>query len=109
MRDDHDIEKGLKGFEHQPHKRVKKTVMSAFRREFATTGAQGSPVRFWRRPVPLYVAAAFVVVMMGVSYFAGQRSLASSSQPMAPEHLIQGNDVAPEGEITWTVAKRDLL
>ena len=109
MKDDMDFEDGLKKFRHDPKPRVKKSVMSAFRREFGSADAQGSPVRFWRRPVPLYVAAAFVVVMMGLSYFAGKRSLVSGGPPIAPEHLIQGNDVTPEGEITWTVAKRDLL
>ena len=84
MRDDHEVEKDLKGFEHRPDDRVKKAVMSAFKREINATGADGNRANFWRRPVPLYAAAVFVIVMMGLSYVAGKRSLESNSGSLAP-------------------------
>ncbi len=109
MKDDHDVEKGLKEFEHQPDKRVKRAVMSAFEREFDGGGIRRGKVSIWKRSVPLYAVVAFVIVMMGLSYIAGKRSLNANDGPLVPNQLIQENNMATDEEITWTVAERDLL
>jgi hypothetical protein len=97
MSDRHDIEEQLKQFRHDPGAQTKERVMSSYRRAHAV----GAP--FWRRPVPLYAAAAFVVVMVGVSFAAGRRVSATAGagevSPSVPVSI----------DVEWSRAECDLL
>lgn len=106
MNDRHDIEAQLKAFRHRPDDRVKGAVMEAYAAGSATdTRRRG----FWRRPVPLYAAAAVVVVTVGLSFFAGTRV----SPPVHPVTAVQPADtvdgVVTSQDIEWSAAERDIL
>ena len=106
MNDRHDIEEQLEGFRHRPGGRVKKAVMDAYADGDAPVRGTGG---FWRRPVPLYAAAAVAIVMVGLSFLAGVQA----RRPAAPATAVQPADsvdgVVTTQDIEWSVAERDLL
>ncbi len=96
MNDHREIEASLKNFNHEPTGQVKQSVMSAYRNSFSReVGPRTGGL--WRRPIPLYVAATALVVMIGVSFVAGKSISSRDTVPSAP------------AEIEWSVARNDLL
>jgi len=99
MTDRDDLEKTLREFQHQPGERVKRAVMSEFERAVAGRGRRRG---FWRRPLPLYAAAALFLAVAGLSFWAGQRSVrpGRAAQIVLPE---------PSHDVEWCAAETDLL
>jgi anti-sigma-K factor RskA len=103
--DHRDIEERLKQFHYDPT-RAKRSVMSAY--EEPSRHRLG----FWRRSVPLYAAAAVLVLMAAVSFVAGQRSASPREHPPAAERADESGPAAgavTSVDIEWSVAERDLL
>jgi anti-sigma-K factor RskA len=109
MTDDKHIEETLKHYRSDPGPQVRQSVMSRFARAIGDRTPEDDPVPFWKRPIPAYVAAAAIVVAVGLSFVAGQRTT-------PPEHRLDSaneyvTDSAPADSLglTWEVALRDLL
>lgn len=107
MTDRENIEDVLKMFRHKPAARVKRVVMSAYGESLAGDG-RGSG-GFWNRPVPLYAAAAVLVVMVGVSFLAGQRGVPSGPVRTVTEPAVPAGGAASPAGIEWSTAVNDLL
>jgi len=75
--------------------------MSAYDEAFGGGRAKQGPVAFWKRPVPLYAAAAALVVMIGVSFVAGQRAPVQGTTP--------ADGAVTSADIEWSAAENDLL
>lgn len=99
MTDRDDLEKTLREFQHQPGERVKRAVMSEFER---SVGGRGRRRAFWSTPLPLYAAAALLIAVAGLSFWAGQRSvrLGRGTETVHP---------SPPQDVEWCAAETDLL
>ena len=107
MRDDYDIEKMLKKFSSEPSPRVRKSVLSAFAQAQRDSNSGPRAVPLWKRPIPLYLAAASLALFMALSFYAGRRSSPPAGEIPALNELRHGGEAALE--ITWSVTERDLL
>lgn len=107
MTDHDDVEQQLRTFRHHPHERTKRAVMSAYEK---SRGAGTTRRRaFWRRPVPLYAAAAVALVLVGVSFIVGRQVAAPGARRAATIESVPADGVATSQDIEWSVADRDLL
>ena len=104
MKRDSDIERLLMRYASDPGPEVKRSVLDRFSRTIATRRSPGHAVGFWKRPIPLYVAAVGVVLALGLSFFAGRWA----ASPMAPER-VESNQPAAAPAVTWEAAVNDLL
>ena len=109
MEDNHDIEDALKKSRLRPSPRVKKRVLSEFMRSHDAKHAQSVEPGFWKKPIPLYAVAASLVILVGLSFFAGQRTSQADNQPTASQQLSQPQEITTAQDITWRIAERDLL
>ena len=101
MNDRMDIEKQLKGFKHQTDPGLRRTVLDRFERTVPPGGRVRWRGMFWARPVPLYLAAAVLLLAVGLSFMAGRQltlagsaascaSLASTGRPLTVGHQRAG-------------------
>ena len=109
MNDHRDIEKTLKRFRHRPDPRVRRSVMARFSDTLGPARAGGRGSFFWTRPVPLYLAAAVLVVAAGLSFFAGRQVTLA----VAPADTFRGSALdttltLPQ-EMLWESAQNDIL
>jgi hypothetical protein len=104
MKRDNDIERLLKGYPSAPGPEVKRSVLARFSAVFATGHTPDHAVVFWKRPIPLYAAAAGVVLALGLSFVAG-RWAATPERPAYHEL----NQPAAAPAVTWEAAVNDLL
>jgi hypothetical protein len=109
MKDNHDIEDMLKKTDLNPSPRVKDRVLSEFQRTLGSNNARVAKMRFWKKPIPLYAAAASVIILVGLSFVAGQKTARPESPPTAAQELSQPDEIKTAQDITWAVAERDLL
>ena len=109
MKDNHDIEDVLKKSGVTPSPRVKDRVLSEFSRALGNNNARGVKASFWRTPIPLYAVAASVVILVGLSFVAGQKTSRPESPPAAVQELSQPEEIKTAQDIGWTVTARDLL
>ena len=109
MRDDYDIEDALKKSRLRPSPRVKKRVLSEFIRSHDAKHAQSVEPGFWKKPIPLYAVAASLVILVGLSFYAGQKTLRPESPPTVSQELSQPQEITTAQDITWRIAERDLL
>ncbi len=105
MNEDIDIEDVLKRYRGAPSSRVKRSVLSRFIHTFGSRSSVG----FWRRPIPLYVATAIVVIAVGLSFFAGRKTFQHELQPTVLYEYVPERDVTTTQELKWEVAHNDLL
>jgi len=124
MKDDMDIEKTLKQYRSDPSPHVKQSVMNHFaskhgdRREanhgkhpagFDGGANSAGTGRWWRRPVPLYIFAAGVVLAIGLSFVAGRMTSIthdSSHERTAVQPASYSVDLE---DIQWETATNDVL
>ncbi len=104
------IEDLLMRFRNEPSARVKRAVLARYAERYGrgrhvATGA----IRLSRKPVPLYVAAALVVVAAGLSFMGGQRL-------SRPERIAGSASIAAQDSLarevldrSWHYAPRDVL
>jgi hypothetical protein len=104
MKRDSDIERLLKRYPSDPGPEVKRSVLGRFSRAFAYGRSPGHEVGFWKRPIPLYAAAAAVILALGLSFFAGRWATA----PEMPER-VDSIRPAAAAAVTWEAAVNDLL
>jgi hypothetical protein len=110
MTTDFDVEGALGRFRHEPSARVKRSVMTAFRHTFRGGDRGGRRVRFWRRPVPLYAAAATLLVLVGLSFALGRTtSRAGGSQSGLSPERPGGKNVVTSQDMNWVAAENDVL
>ena len=104
MKRDNDIERLLKRYPSDPGPEVKRSVLGRFSRAFAIGRPPGHAVGFWKRPIPLYAAAAGVILALGLSFFAGRWA----ATPEVSER-VDSNRPAAAPAVTWEAAVNDLL
>ncbi len=109
MRDDFDIEDVLKKYQSGPSSRVKKSVLTGFNHSFKGKGSHRDAVGFWKKPVPFYSVAVSLIVMVGMSFIAGQRTYRLYNQLEASHTISQEQDSTEVQDIPWTITQRDLL
>jgi len=104
-----DIENLLKRFRIEPSPRVKRAVLSKYAESRGR--ARGTPhaAPLWRRSVPLYFAAALIVVVAGLSFVGGQTL--SRRQGRLPDASLAVQDSLLDRalEQQWYCAPSDLL
>lgn len=109
MNDDIDIEETLQRYPSDPGPRVKRSVLSRFARTVGSGRTVNHSAGLWKRPIPLYAAVATMVIVVGLSFFAGQKS-SSRQRPVDPSPKSpQTLKVTTIPEVTWEVAPNDIL
>lgn len=113
MNDDIDIERALKEYSSDPSARVKRTVISRFKDvvggRAGTNLVQGSKTGFWRKPIPLFVVTATLVLAAGLSFFAGRKTSAPQPQIKSLPESAQESTKPAAPELTWEVAPNDVI
>jgi len=104
-----DIENLLKRFRSEPSPRVKRAVLARYaeRRGHAKGAAAAAP--FWRRSVPLYFAAALVVVVAGLSFVGGQTLSRREGRPADSSLAVQDSLLDRALKQQWYCAPSDVL
>jgi|WetSurMetagenome_2_1015567.scaffolds.fasta_scaffold28788_4 hypothetical protein len=105
-----DIEDMLKRFRKEPDPRVKRAVLARYAERFdreqrATARAE----RLWRRPVPLYMAAALAIVVAGISFIAGQKHSRPAHTARSESTAVQDSLANAVINQSWHFAPRDVL
>jgi hypothetical protein len=109
MRDDFDIEDVFKRNSGEPSPRVKREVLSAFRKAFGSAESGRHTVGLWKRPVPFYMFAASLALFMALSFYAGKSTSQSVVEPPASHESMREREMLETLEITWSITERDLL
>ena len=109
MNEDIDIEEVLNRYGNDPSVRVKRSVMSRFIRTLGNRGSSKGRIRFWHRPVPLYLATALVVIAVGLTSFIGRKIMPQEQRPGVRHESVQENDITATRELKWEVAHSDFL
>ena len=90
----------------EPGPQVKQSVLSAFEKAQGRSNSRRRAVPLWQRSVPLYLAAASLVLFMALSFYAGRKTSRPGGESPALNELRQEGEAAIE--ITWSVTERDL-
>ena len=109
MNEDIDIEDVLKRYRSDPSPQVKRSVLSRFAHTFESRNSVSNLISFWKKPIPLYLVAAEIIIAVGLSFFAGQRMSQPQQQVEALHEALQGKSVTTTQEITREIALNDLL
>jgi hypothetical protein len=117
----HDIEELLKRFRIQPSPRVKRAAMARYAESLgrgerlgglpkvAGAGSDRGGAGLWRRPVPLYIAAALIVVAAGLAFVGGQELSRTERRARAASSYAQDTLTSRAPEQQWQFAPRDVL
>ena len=112
MKEKHDIEKILMRYRRVPGANVKRSVLKRFNDRFGAAGSDPLPIRFWRRPVPLYLAVAAVVAAVLVVAPIQNRFFPRGAQPENRRETIRPVDsgaVFDTSDLKWNIAHNDLI
>ncbi|UCG53353.1 MAG: hypothetical protein JSW58_07310 [Candidatus Latescibacterota bacterium] len=109
MKKDFDIEELLMRFKSEPSARVKRSVLTRFGRVFGGRGLRTDETSFWRRPIPLYLAAANIVIAITLSFFAGQTMPLSERERDVLREPPQETSETVAPEVHWEIAPNDLI
>lgn len=109
MNDDIDIEEILKRYGSGPGHRVKRSVLERFVHTYGGRDAAGGPIGIWRRPVPVYLTAAVVIIVAVVSFFAGRRSLGPPPRSAGIPAPVEETEELVSNELKWEIARSDLF
>ena len=104
------IEELLMRFRSEPGARVKRAVLARYAERYGHRRWRGAgTVGLWRRPVPLYVATALVLVATGLSFMGGQKL--SRPERIAPRasNATQDSLAGTVLEQSWHYAPRDVF
>lgn len=104
------IEESLKRSGINPGTRVKCAVLAKYAEQYGRERREATDAfGFWRRRVPLYAAAAFALVVAGLSFVGGQK-LSQPEQSAARDAIhVQDSLANAEIERSWHYAPRDVL
>jgi len=103
------IEELLKRFRSDPAPRVKRAVLSKYAERFGRGRTAAGAERLWRRSVPLYVAAALIVVASGLSFVGGQKLSRREGSPKGTSPAAQDTLAGTALEQQWYYAPSDLF
>ena len=109
MKDSQDIEEVLKKSRLGPRPHVKERVLSEFMRSHDAKHAHSVESGFWKKSVPLYAVAASLVILVGLSFVAGQKTSRPESPPTTSQELSSPQEIKSAQDITWHITERDLL
>jgi len=111
MKNDFDIEDALRNYRHEPGPQVKRSVLSRFVRRNASRAGSG----FLRRPVPLYLAAAQIVIALGLGFAVARvlplsdaGTVSKQNRPVQAETGREPSD-SIAADLTWEIAPNDVL
>ena len=109
MKRKRDIEDLLMRFRITPGARVKRAVLSRYaERRGGARGAAGT-MSAWRRPVPLYFAAALVFLAAGLSFIGGQKLSRSERIPESSSIAMQDSLIGEALKQSLQFAPRDVF
>ncbi|UCF04013.1 MAG: hypothetical protein JSV33_08635 [bacterium] len=109
MKKDIDIEELLRRQQCGPHPRVKQSVLSRFI-EMRSAGRRSAGwMLFWKRPVPLYLAAASVIIAIGLSFLLGRGTSRLEEHGMPAQVRVQAIDTVTFQEPEWAVTQSDVF
>ncbi len=109
MKKDIDIEDLLKRYRNDPSQRVRRAVMSRFRETYGRGEEVGRLTMFWRRAVPINLAAVILIIVSGLSFLVGlsiPREKKAGGEPQVP---LQQTEITDVQELKWEVAENDIL
>ncbi len=109
MNDQRDIEETLRKFRHDSYARAKQSVMSAYDASFAGSDGTRGAVAFWKRPIPLYIAAMMAVLMVAGAFLAGRRTSIQDISPVTSQQPAPADGAVTSADIEWSAAENDLL
>jgi hypothetical protein len=104
-----DIEDLLMRFRITPGARVKRAVLSRYAEHYRPARGAAGTMRGWRRPVPLYVAAALVVLAAGLSFIGGQKLSRSERTAESPSIAMQDSLIRVTLKQSLQFAPRDVF
>jgi hypothetical protein len=109
MRDDFDVEDSLRRYRAEPSARVKQFVVTRFNemRDPGTTLRRAPS--FWKRPVPLYLAATALLILVGLSFAAGRSTSWGGDETGSSRRSAGEKNPATSPDIEWVAAENDLL
>jgi hypothetical protein len=107
MADGDDIERKLRDLRFDLDPRTRESVMHAFR-DLREDPRPSRRVSWWRRPVPLYLAACFAVVIAGLTFAIGSRA-ATSRVSLTDGDRTAVADSSSIPDFTWIAVARDQL
>jgi hypothetical protein len=115
MRNDLDIEDILKKHRHTPDSRVKQSVLARFAARYHHPATQGLR-SLWQKPVPFYLAAAQIIVALGLGFavarvipFVDKSSTADGDRSVRIEAISPTENTVTAEEPEWEIAPNDLL
>jgi len=108
-----DVEDLLMQFRIAPSARVKREVLARYaERRGRVRGAAGGAVEsvaLLRRPVPLYLTAALVVIVAGLSFVGGQKLSPSQRAPESSSIAMQDSLIGAALRQSMQSAPRDVF
>ncbi len=109
MNKDIDIEAELRRYRREPGAGVKRSVLSSYADSYRRGVAAGDRGGFWKRPMPLYAAAAMLVAAIGLSFLAGRYVSRQGGGP-APGWGPSGYEESRAGwDMSFYSTRADLL
>jgi hypothetical protein len=104
-----DIEDLLMHFRIEPGTRVKRAVLSKYMERYRSARVDTGAREMWRRPVPLYVAAALVIIAAGLSFIGGQKLSRSDRIPESSSIAAQDSLIGEALRQSLRPAPRDVF
>lgn len=104
-----DIERLLMRVRIEIDPRVRRAVLSRYSRRYGDAHGSTRTIRFWRRPVPLYLAASFVLAVAGISFIGGRKSPRTEQAAQLPAAASRDSVAVAAYEQQWRFTQRDAL
>jgi hypothetical protein len=105
----YDIEEILRRFGGGPGPEVKRAVLERCHKRFGRSGIATKDVAFWKKPVPLYLAAAAVLAALILAVPIQYRLLPHSERWEPQEGTPQTGAVTEAADFEWESAPSDLI
>ena len=109
MSNDMDVEETLRRYRTEPAAEVKAAVLARYARKMARRTLARRAGGFWRRPVPLYVVAAAVLIAAGLSFLAAGKGPLHGQPVERPRHETPLGNASLSPELEWEVTPNDLI
>jgi hypothetical protein len=103
------IEDLLKRFRSKPSPRVKQAVLSKYAESCGRAQRNANAEPFWRKSVPLYYAAALIVVAAALSFVGGQTLSRREGSPRDSSMVVQDSLADAARMQQWHYAPSDLF
>jgi hypothetical protein len=104
-----DIEDLLMRFRIIPGARVKRAVLAKYAERHGRARGGAGTINLWKRPVPLYLAAALIVLAAGLSFIGGQKLSRSERTAESPSIAMQDSLIRVTLKQSLQFAPRDVF